>query len=112
MLMNGKEVKHLVISGETYDKSYVGKKAKLVAINGVGTIYTGYRVNLDGSIDWTIQNGQYVTAYPGDLCFILNKYKNAFYIANVDKEGWHGSIAPGPGCGQGWVYGDNLEILN
>ena len=112
MLMNGKEVKHLVISGETYDKSYVGKKAKLVAINGVGTIYTGYRVNLDGSIDWTIQNGQYVTAYPGDLCFILGKYKNAFYIANVDKAGWHGSIAPGPGCGQGWVYGDNLEILN
>lgn len=112
MLMNGKEVKHLVISGETYDKSYVGKKAKLVAINGVGTIYTGYRVNLDGSIDWTIQNGQYVTAYPGDLCFILGKYKNAFYIANVDKAGWHGSIAPGPGYGQGWVSGDNLEILD
>ena len=30
MLMNGKEVNHLIISGEKYDKSYVGCKVRLV----------------------------------------------------------------------------------
>lgn len=74
MLMNGKEVNHLVVGEETFDKSYIGKKAKLAALNGVGTIYMGYRINLDESIDWTIQDGQYATAYPDYICFILRKY--------------------------------------
>ena len=30
MLMNGKEVNHLIIGGEKYDKSYVGRKVRLV----------------------------------------------------------------------------------
>lgn len=112
MLMNGKEVKHLVIGGEAFDKSYVGKRAKLVAVNGVGTIYLGYRINTDGTIDWAMEGGEYVTAKPGDLCMILSKYNNFFYIANIDQNGWHGSMVSGPGCGQGWVSADHLEILD
>lgn len=30
MLMNGKEVNHLIIGGETFDKSYVGRKVRLL----------------------------------------------------------------------------------
>lgn len=30
MLMNGKEVNHLIIGGEQFDKSYVGRKVRLV----------------------------------------------------------------------------------
>ena len=30
MLMKGKEVNHLIIDGETFDKSYVGRKVRLV----------------------------------------------------------------------------------
>ena len=109
LIMNGKEVNHLIVSGEQFDKSYVGKRGTLVSTNNVRNIYLYNRVNTDGSGDWGQVNGSIPTAVAGDQCDILAAYKDMFYIANVGVD-WHGSVVSGPGCGQGWVPKSNVKL--
>lgn len=114
MLMNGKEVNHLVINGETFDKSCVGKRAKIVATKGDNSnnIYMGIRVNADGSISSDTSDGYYHTAKIGDECVTIASYKNVFYITNITGDSWHGSNHSGDGVGQGWLKKENLQFLD
>lgn len=78
MLMNGKEVNHLIIDGETFDKSYEqGVKVKIVPADGRPNADVG---NVDFAGQITGMGGAVVSG--GNICIALAKYKNAIYIIN------------------------------
>ena len=82
LIMNGKEVNHLVIAGETFDKSYTaGVKAKVIShdawigsVRANGTIANG----LPGG-------GGYVKQF-GEIVTVIGIYKNAAAILTDDRE--------------------------
>lgn len=74
MLMNGKEVNHLVIGGETFDKSYFMRKVRLV--KDVNTRKGA--INMDG-VFWGDYTGG-VTIPSGAEGIVFFKYKNGYCI--------------------------------
>lgn len=80
MLMNGKEVNHLVIGGETFDKSYsAGVKAKVIhdgALIGV--------VKRDGSIYDLETNGAHFAMPKGRIVTVISRYKDAVSVLYED----------------------------
>lgn len=101
MLMNGKEVNHLVIGGETFDKSYsAGVKAKVVAKGGYASIGS---IKKDGTIVSGISGGGGYAKTVGDIVTVIAIYKNAAAFLAGDTD----FINTGS-----WIYLDNLEFIN
>lgn len=80
MLMNGKEVNHLVIGGETFDKSYsAGVKAKVIHNNApIGV------VKKDGSIYDVEHNGAQYVMPKGRIVTVISRYKDAVSVLYED----------------------------
>lgn len=81
MLMNGKEVNHLVIGSETFDKSYsAGVKAKVIHNNApIGV------VKKDGSIyDVEQHNGAQYVMPKGRIVTVISRYKDAVSVLYED----------------------------
>lgn len=101
MLMNGQEVNHLVIGGETFDKSYsAGVKAKVVAKGGYASIGS---IKKDGTIVSGISGGGGYAKTVGDIVTVIAIYKNAAAFLAGDTD----FINTGS-----WIYLDNLEFIN
>lgn len=101
MLMNGKEINHLVIGGETFDKSYsAGVKAKVVAKGGYAE--TG-SIKKDGTIVSGASGGGGYAKTAGDIVTVIAIYKNAAAVLANDTD----FIMSGS-----WVYLDNLEFID
>ena len=98
MLMNGKEVNHLVINGDKFDKSYVGLKVK---INNVSLpLYS--ELTVDGDIgDYLSTADSRVTDFT-----ILAKYKDKVYIARSFED--HNNQF---GAAFGWTDISNVTVL-
>lgn len=82
LLMNGKKVNHLVIAGETFDKSYAaGVKAKVIGSEAwIGS------VRKNGTIaNGLIGGGGYIKQR-GDIVTVICIYKNAAAILTDDRE--------------------------
>lgn len=73
MLMNGKEVNHLVISGETFDKSYYGKKVQLL-----NDVYLDSGITYDNKYYYGGYGGIFTKGREGFI--ILLKHLNFYYI--------------------------------
>ena len=74
MLVNGKEVGHLILNGEVFDKSYTGKK--VITINEI--VIGNETINKEGDY-WPSNNGG-VGIPANTSCTILTHYLNCFYI--------------------------------
>lgn len=96
MLMNGQKVNHLVIGGETFDKSYsAGVKAKVIhdgALIGV--------VKRDGSIYDVEPNGAHFVMPKGLIVTVISRYKDAVSVLYED----HNS--------RSWMSIYDLEFIN
>lgn len=82
LMMNGKEVNHLIISGEQFDKSYTaGVKAKVISsMAWIGS------VRKNGTIaNGTVGGGGYAKSL-GDIVTVIGIYKNAAAILTDDRE--------------------------
>ena len=82
LMMNGKEVNHLIISGEQFDKSYTaGVKAKVISsMAWIGSVKT------NGTIaSGTVGGGGYAKQL-GDIVTVIGIYKNAAAILADDRE--------------------------
>lgn len=97
LLMNGKEVNHLLLNGEQFDLSNYGKKVKVVkrievCINGV---------NFDGSYFYNNTGGASIIS-AGTLGYIIGlTYGQCYYIFNTASKNPVGV----------WVPKDSVEIL-
>ena len=95
MLAGGKEVKHLIIGGETFSKSNYGKKVKLLkdVIIGDGYVTTG------GVYNKYNRGGTMILAgTPGYI--IVFTYGNCYFICNALAANEIGT----------WVKKDMVEI--
>lgn len=93
MLMNGKEVNHLVVNGETFDKSYYLRKIRFLKsfATGQGTIG-------EGGIYMGSGGGGPVEV--GDEGYVLFKYKNG-YCVELQREQYGF-----------WVIGKWIEFID
>lgn len=94
MLMNGKEVNHLVINGEAFDKSFEnGRKVRTVRNARIGEIdESGMIHNQPGTSGWYIEK---------NIVFsVIARYKNAFCVAY------------GYGNYAAWVSIDDVELID
>ncbi|QHJ84789.1 MAG: hypothetical protein [Caudoviricetes sp.] len=98
MLMNGKEVNHLIIGGEQFDKNYFGKHVK---IKKEGLYDNGhFRQNGEYFIsDSEASNGLGV----GEECVCLTKFNDFIYIVPAKFNGYHRDC---------WVPIADVEFLN
>ena len=98
LMMNGKEVNHLVIAGETFDKSYsAGVKAKVISPSYVGTI------NKNGDIISRTFDGGMHSKSPGDILTVIGIYKNAAaYLADDGEQYTRGS----------WISLNNIKFID
>ena len=82
MLMNGKEVNHLVINGETFDKRYLGKEVEILNdIRGDSMINIhGDYFQPSGSDTWILPKGSkgFMTAIKFFDCYYLLKKSGEF----------------------------------
>lgn len=94
MLMNGKEVNHLVVGGETFDKSFDGgRKVRTVRNATIGEIDESGRIHdQNGTNGWYIEKNMVVS--------VIARYKNAFCVAY------------GYGNYAAWVSIDDIEFID
>lgn len=99
LMMNGKEVNHLIISGEQFDKSYTaGVKAKVVGLNPyIGTI------KKDGTIVSGLPGGGGWSKSRGDIVTVIGIYKNAAAILAGDRD----TISTG-----NWISLNDIEFID
>lgn len=99
LIMNGKEINHLVISGETFDKSYTaGVKAKVIGPNAsIGTI------KKDGTIVNGLPGGGGWSKIRGDIVTVIGIYKNAAAILAGDRD----TISTG-----NWISLNDIEFID
>ena len=110
MLMNGKEVKHLVINGETFDESYIGRKVKITPTSGAWSLHFYPAVNGDGTLrDFTDFN--YIVER-GDEFIILAKYMDCIFIANSKNPPATNANGNRPDIGFGWIYVKDVTFLD
>ena len=107
LLMNGKEVNHLIASGEQFDKSYVGKKIKAISPEGTSMVYYTDRINVDGNYH---PNNTVINV--GDTLVILAKYKNMIYVANPMDDSAKNNTVPNKGIGYGWIPIDHAKFID
>ena len=98
MLMNGKEVNHLVVNGETFDKSYFMRKIRLV--KDVNT--KGGMINKDGIYFDTSVSGLIMPSGTEGIVFL--KYKNGYCVYS---DRYRDSYDYGF-----WVTGDCIEFID
>lgn len=108
MLMNGKEVKHLVIGGETFDKSYVGKRVKVTPKSGYWYLHFCPAVNADGTLR---DRGENYIVDSGDEFIILAKYMDCIFIANSEKPP-ESNKTNNANEGFGWVSINDVTLLD
>lgn len=98
LLMNGKEVNHLIVNGEAFDKSYsAGVKARVIARTYVGTI------NKNGDIISEDTAGGKHFKSRGSILTVVGIYKNAAaYLADDGEKYARGS----------WVSLNDIEFIN
>lgn len=99
MLMNGKEVNHLIINGEIFDKSYYMRKMRFVkeviTDQGYATVNGVY-------IDKSFGGGVIRIGTEGT---VILKYKNGYYVCvNSDIVGRYGRGF--------WATDDSIELMN
>ena len=96
MLMNGQKVNHLIISGETFDKSFdVGIKVKTIRDARTGEIDELGRI-----INPSSANGGFFYVPQGTIIPVIARYKNAVCMAS------------GYGSYSGWISIDNIEFID
>lgn len=101
MLMNGKEVNHLVINGKTFDKSYsAGVKARVVAKGGYAPVGS---VKKDGTIISGLPGGGGWAKAKGSIVTVIGIYKNAVAFLADDMD----TISAGS-----WISMDNIEFID
>lgn len=94
MLMNGKEVEHLVINGEAFDKNYYLRKIRFIKSFAS---YDG-RVNEKGVVMYHDQGG--LAIEPGKEGFVYLKYKNGYCVSlSKGERGF-------------WVIGEWIEFID
>ena len=99
IMMNGKEIRNLVVSGEQFDKSYTaGVKAKVISsMAWIGSVKT------NGTIaSGTVGGGGYAKQL-GDIVTVIGIYKNAAAILADDRE----TINFGS-----WISLNDIEFIN
>lgn len=75
MLLNGKEINHLILGGETFDKSFTaGKKARVNGLAYIGDI------KKDGTINSNASDGGNYIKQEGDIVTVIARYKDAVAI--------------------------------
>ena len=97
LMMNRKEVNHLIIGGQQFDKSYVNRKVEIVDSSN-WFVYLGESVNSDGKIKLT-SSAEVPYLKTGTECVIFAKYKDAIFV------GWEN------GDGLGWIATKNAEFI-
>lgn len=96
MLMNGKEVNHLVINGETFDKRYWGKDVEIL-----NKIYGESTVNINGAYHKALSVDSWLI-YPGTKGYaVALKFYDCYYIAQKNGDG-----------GAAWVQSSDIKILD
>lgn len=95
MLMNGKEVKHLVVNGEAFDKSYMGIRVEIL-----NDIRTDNWVTFDGHYNVTSGTDTWVLTPGSEGFVILFKHYDCYYIIN--KGGGRGA----------WARSSDIKILD
>lgn len=95
VLMNGKNVEHLIINGDSFDKSYKGKS---VEINN--DIYSQSWVDYDGNYHLVTQVDGIVVPKGTKGYVVAFKFYNCFFIMRP-KEG-----------GGVWAQGSDIKILD
>lgn len=110
MLMNGEKVNHLVVNGETFDKSFVNKKVKTKDVSGSDTIRIYDGINSDGGV-FQYGSGNY-SVYTGDMFIVLAKFMNYFYIANSGNPPKTNKTRQDKYMGFGWTSVNNIEMLD
>lgn len=98
LLMNGKEVNHLIVNGEAFDKSYsAGVKARVISYTYVGSI------KKNGDIICKSSDGGMPFKSPGDILTIICIYKNvAAYLADDNERYTKGS----------WISLKDIEFID
>lgn len=107
MLMNGKEVNHLVIGGETFDKSYIGRKVKIAPSSGAAFIHFFPAVNGNGTLR-DLDNTNFAVNR-GDEFIILAKYMDCIFIASSPATNVNGNSTS---IGFGWIYVKDITFLD
>lgn len=94
VLMNGKNVEHLVINGEAFDKRYVGSNIEIL-----NTIFAESTIDLNGGYH-EVASGRVILK--GTKGFVtLFKYFNLYYI--IDRNGYTGGS---------WCKAEDIKILD
>lgn len=79
MLVNGKEVNHLILGGETFDKSFAaGRKARVIRNTEIGDI------KKDGTILDSALDGRSYMKGPDDIVTVIARYKDAVAILSSE----------------------------
>lgn len=97
MLMNGKEVNHLIVHGEQFDKSNCGKKVKVVRDISVSQ----NNVSMNGNYIYYNHGGALIIS-AGTLGYVIGlTYGQCYYIFDATIDNSAGV----------WVPKDSVEIL-
>lgn len=110
MLMNGEKVNHLVVGGETFDKSFVNKKVKTKNVSGSDTVRIYDGINADGGV-FQYGSGNY-SVYTNDEFIVLVKFMSHVYIANSANPPKNNKTRQDRYMGLGWVSLNDVEFLN
>ena len=95
MLMNGKEVKHLVVNGEAFDKSYMGIRVEIL-----NDIREDNWVTIDGYYHVTSGTDTTILTQGSRGYVILFKLHDCYYIIGKD------------GGGGAWARSSDIKILD
>ena len=93
--MNGKEVKHLVVNGEAFDKSYMGIRVKIL-----NDIHADNWVTIDGHYHVTSGTDTSILTQGSSGFVILFKHYDCYYIINKG------------GGGGAWARSSDIKILD
>lgn len=95
MLMNGKEVNHLVVNGESFDKSYMGIRVEIL-----NDIRADSWITIDGSYHVTSGTSTWIITQGAKNYVIMFKFYNNYYIINA-----YGSRGA-------WARSSDIKILD
>lgn len=108
IMMNGKEIRNLIVSGEVFSKGYVNRRVRILNTGSGMDVRIGHNVNITGYIYYSETD----TVHVGDEFVVFAKVQDALFIGNSPKPPSTNSSQKTSGLGMGWIPMSGVQFLD
>ena len=96
IMMNGKVIRNLVVSGEVFSKGYANRRVKIINTGSGMDVRIGHNVNITGYIYYSE----------------TDTVQDALFIGNSPKPPSTNSSPKTSGLGMGWIPMSSVQFLD